>query len=377
MSNGRITIVALLVITFTVMYSCVEPFSPPEVNSDEGSLVVDGFLNVGSDTSRIELRRTQNVNQNSSPIVETGAQLTVEQEGGGTSNFIEEGKGLYVLPPKQFSMTSKYRLRIKTLDGQEYLSDYVAVSVTPAIDSVTYKYDARANAMTFYINTHDDQSRTQFYRWKFDETWEYRSSYYSDLEVIDGEVVIRKENINRCWGNKKSASILLGSTVKLSSDVIKDLPLNIVPVITNKLYRKYSIIIKQYGLSRQAFEYWTSLSKTTQGTGSLFDPLPSQVTGNILNTGDNKQLVFGYFSASTEESKRITITPNLGAYIRCVDPDTLPIHCYPGEECATITSGMLLNYWGLRSDSVLVAPASCADCRLEGGTTQMPAYWEP
>jgi hypothetical protein len=366
----------LLAILFAVMYSCIEPFSPPEVNSDENYLVIDGFLNVGNDTSKIELRRTQNVNQNVAPIIETGAKLTVEQETGEKDEFTESGKGLYFLPPKQYNRAGKYRLRVKTQGGEEYLSEYVTVNVSPVIDSLTYKVDPVQNTVVFYVNTHDSQSKTQFYRWKFEETWEYRSAFASILEIANGEVVVRTQDINRCWGNKKSGSILLGSTIKLTSDVIKNLPLNIVPISTNKLYIKYSILVKQYGLSRQAFEYWTSLSKTTQGTGSLFDPQPSQVTGNIFNTKDTKKLAFGYFSASTQETKRITITPRLGMYPRCMAPDTLPIVCPErSADCATKTAQLLLNYYGMRSDSVLTAPSSCADCRTEGGTTNKPSFW--
>ena len=356
---------------------CVQPFSPPEINSDQNHLVVDGFFNIGgTDTSRFELRRTQNVSEKSSPVIETGASISVEEENGQTFDFAETGTGLYVLPPRQYNTASKYRILIKTKDGQEYLSDYVAANQTPAIDSVTYKLDKVQNAMVFYVNTHDAANRTQFYRWKFDETWEYIATYYSALEVVNGEVAIRKQNINRCWGNRKSGSILLGSTIRLSSDVIKNLPLNTVPVATNKFYIKYSILVKQYGLSQQAFEYWTALAKTTQGTGSLFDPLPAQVTGNITNKLNPRELVFGYFSASTEETKRIIITPQLGTFPRCTEPDTLPITCRGRDDiCGLNTSGLLLTYWGVRADSVLVGSPSCTDCRLNGGTTTRPSFW--
>jgi hypothetical protein len=175
----------------------------------------------------------------------------------------------------------------------------------------------------------------------------------------------------------RSGSILLGSTVRLSSDVIKDLPLNRVPISTNKLFIKYSILVRQYGLSRQAFEYWTDLAKTTQGTGSLFDVLPSQVTGNIRNVADPHILAFGYFSAATEETKRLTVAPRLGIYPRCIEPDTIPLRCSSreGDECALNTPKLLLTYWGARSDSVLVAAHSCADCRIGGGTTERPSFW--
>lgn len=358
--------------------SCIVPFSPPEVSLDEQYLVVDGFFNVGGkDSSRIELRRTQNVNQTNQPVIETGAAITVEAEAGGTYAFVESGAGAYVLPPGVYAMEDKYRVRIRTVNGQEYLSDFVTVSRTPAIDSVSYKLDRVRNAMIFYVNAHDEQNKTRFYRWKFEETWEYESTYSSALEIVDSQIVSRKENITKCWGNKKSGSILLGSTVRLSSDIIKDLPLNIVPISTNKLFRKYSILVKQYGLSREAFEYWTELSKSTQLTGGLFDPQPAQVTGNIKNIADPKSLVFGYFSASTEETRRITISPNLGIFPRCTEPDTIPVQCtgFPDDPCAFNTQQLLLTYWGPRSDSVLVATPECTDCRASGGTNRKPSFW--
>ncbi|MCE7064997.1 DUF4249 domain-containing protein [Dyadobacter sp. CY326] len=356
---------------------CIEPFSPPEINSNDHYLVVDGFFNAGgTDTSRFELRRTQKVNQTTEPFIETGASISVETEAGETFAFTEPAKGMYILPPRNYDMAGKYRIRIATKDGQEYLSEFVTVSRTPPIDSLTYKLDAAQNAVVFYVNTHDATNSTQFYRWKFDETWEYDATYYSALEVVNDTVVLRKQNINKCWGKNKSGSILLGSTVRLSQDIIKNLPLNIVPISTNRFYIKYSILVKQYGLSRQAFEYWTDLSKTTQGTGSLFDPQPSQVTGNIKNTGNPKDRVFGYFSASTEATKRLTIAPKLGIFPRCTEPDTIPLACgRNGEACALNTPNLLLSYWGIRADSVLVGIESCADCRTAGGTTDRPSYW--
>lgn len=361
-----------------IVDSCIEPFSPPEVNSDENYLVIDGFLNVsGNDSTRIELRRTQNVNATGAPTIERGAELAVEEENGETLSLSETGPGTYTLAPRQYNRNGKYRLRIKTKDNQEYLSDFVGVNITPAIDSVTFRVDPVLGAGVFYVNTHDAQNKTQFYRWKFEETWEYEATYYSALMVRNDTVVLRPDNINKCWGKAKSGSILLGSTVKLSSDVIKDLPLNRVPIITNRLFIKYSILVKQYGLSRQAFEYWTDLAKTTQGTGSLFDVLPSQVTGNIRNTSNARMLAFGYFSAVTEETRRLTVAPRLGLFPRCTEPDTIPIRCSSrdADECALNTPKLLLTYWGPRSDSVLVAPHSCTDCRLQGGTTERPSYW--
>ncbi|WP_229254251.1 DUF4249 domain-containing protein [Dyadobacter sp. NIV53] len=356
-----------------MVFGCIQPFSPPEINSPIQFLVVDGFLNIGSDTSKVELRYTQNTNDFSSYISETGARVSVASENGETYDFTEAGNGVYFLPPANMSGTVKYHLVVKTLNGKEYVSNDVAVITTPPIDSLGYRYDAGRDAVVISVNTHDPKNNTRFYRWKFEETFQYRAAYYSTLivDVINKTLVFRKDDINLCWKTNKSTNIMLGSTIKLSADEIRDLPLNVVPVNTNKFYIKYSILVKQYGLSQEAFEYWTDLAKTTQGTGSLFDPQPSQVTGNIKNTTDAKELVFGYFSASTVAAKRIFMTPGLGSYPRCDPPDTLTI-----GEAISSPGAMLISYTGDRSEKVLSTSTGCADCRTQGGTTTKPPFWE-
>jgi hypothetical protein len=363
----------LFLFTSLIVYSCIEPFSPPEVNNPESFLVVDGFLNVGGDTSKISLRNTQNTNDESNPLPESGAKIAVESENGESYNFEQTAAGLYVLPPVNFSMSSKYRLYIIRSNGREYRSDYVVASKTPPIDSLTYKLDQDRNAMLIYVNAHDATNNTRFYRWRFEETFEYRSAYYSAL-VRDPEtqtIVSRRENVNTCWTTLESKDIKLGSTIKLNQDIIKNVPVNIIDISSNKLFFKYSILVRQYALSREAFEYWTDLAKTTQGTGSLFDPQPSQVTGNIKNVADNKELVFGYFSASTEVKQRIFLSPALGRYPTCVPPDTLtPADAYKAY------SVLLNSYIDPKGSSWILASSDvCADCRVQGGTTTRPSFW--
>lgn len=353
---------------------CIEPFSPPETNSGQGHLVVDGFLNTGNDTSYISLRLTQNIyDQPSQFLIQNAAMMISTEQGNETYQFTYKGNGEYFLPPQNFSHQNKYRLTIH-LDGEVYESEYVEVSDTPEIDSITYRVDNNLNSVVINVNTHDELNKTRFYRWRFEETHEYFATYYSSL-IADSEtniIIPRTQNINRCWKTDLNKNILLGSTIKQSQDAILSLPVNNVPIETNKFLVKYSILVKQYGLTREAFEYWTTLTKTTQGTGSLFDPLPSLVTGNIKNIGNKDKLVFGYFSAGKETQKRIFINEGLGQYPRCLPPDTLSRF----EEAVFYPGILLLNYFGEREDSLLVTTYDCADCRIKGGTIIKPSYWQ-
>jgi len=370
-------------ISLTVLvYGCIQPFAPPEVNNVDSFLVVDGFLNLGGDTTKITLSRTQNTTSRTPFAMETGAQMRVLGESGEIYTFKEQGKGVYFLASTVTNQNVRYKLSIITKSGGEYESDFVKISKTPAIDSIGYKVDKEKDEAVFFVNTHDPQNNTHFYRWKFEETWIYRTPFESLLMVVgttleNKKIVDRTENISTCYRTLNSGAILLGSTIRLSQDIIKELPLNHVPIASNKLLLKYSLQVKQYGLSQEEFEYWTSLAKTTQGTGSLFDPLPSQVTGNIKNKKDAQELVFGYFSATVEQKKRIFVSPGLGNYIRCTT-DTLSVACPPRreEECALETSSLLLSYGDPFNTSVVVAEPSCADCRLQGGVLKKPSFWE-
>lgn len=374
-ATRRIVACASVLAIAVAANSCIEPFSPPEVSNPETYLVVDGYLNVNGDTSDIRLSHTQGTNDSKPTVTEDGALITLEEEHGETYIFKPAGNGLYRLPPASFDQGAKYRLKIRRANGNEYESAYVVVSKTPPIDSLAYRLDPNRNAVVVYVNAHDATNATRFYRWSFEETFEYRAAYYSSLirDVPNKVIIPRRDNINVCWRTLQSKDIKLGSTIKLSQDIIRDLPVNIIDIGTNKLYFGYSILVKQYGLTREAFEYWTDLAKTTQGTGSLFDPQPSQVTGNIRNTANAKELVFGYFSAAQEQTKRIFIKEALGTYPRCAAPDTLNL------KDALESSSILLYYLQAEppaKSGYLATSESCADCRTQGGTTTRPSFWK-
>lgn len=369
----RGALASMLAILGFIVHSCVEPFSPPEISDPETYLVVDGFLNVNGDTSSVILSFTQSVSAPTLFQRESGAFLTVDAESGESYPFLEMGNGLYILPPAGFDPNTKYRLRIRRMDGSEYESEYVSVSKTPPIDSLSYRVDPDRNALVIYVNAHDPTNTTRFYRWNFEETYEYRMAYYSSLtrDVPNGQIITRRDNINVCWRTIPSRDIKLGSTIKLNQDIVREVPVNIVDIPSNKLYFGYTILVKQYGLTREAFEYWTDLAKTTQGTGSLFDPQPSLVTGNIRSKTKPKELVFGYFSAVHEQQKRIFIRERLGAYPRCSAPDTLDF------KDAFQGAGVLLSYYdGEGKKGYLSTSESCADCRSQGGSTTKPSFWD-
>jgi hypothetical protein len=307
---------------FVVAYGCKKRYSPPNVTFPGSYLVVGGVINAGPGPTTITLSRTVNLSSKTTVNSVLGALITIESDKGATYPVPETGGGKYISASLSLGNTAHYRLRIKTADSREYLSDFVPVTNSPPIDSVSFA--VKSNGIQLYVSTHDPQNNTRFYRWEYEETWVLHSGFFS-LFKSNGDTVLERDidndQIYQCWGGDTSSAIVLASSSGLSSDVINDAPVTFVESTSRKLWGKqsmvvsqrrpevnaYSILVKQYALTRDAYDYWTNLKKNTQDIGQLFDPQPTEILGNIHSLTDPNEPVLGYISAGTTTTSRVFI----------------------------------------------------------------------
>ena len=359
--------------------SCVEPYDLPESAITQDFLVVDGGVNVGGGSSTVILSRTQNLDDPGLPLPETMAQVQVETEQNQVFPLQEVGNGRYTASGLNLDFNQRYRLRIQTRNGKGYLSEFVSAVPTPEIDSLGWHVEREG--VLVKVNTHDPQNNTRFYRWEFEETYQYTAGANSSYIYQDNVLLLREEDIYTCWKSDPSTNILVGSTARLSQDVVRDFPLVFHPGQSITFRVGYSILVKQYAITREEFEYWEMLKKNTESVGTLFDAQPSQVTGNLKSTTDAGEPVLGYFNAYSQREKRLFIKPfQLAPYkfrslgYRC-ELDTV--------ERADIN----MRYGGSAIVQPIYSPfgsliaatmtsSSCVDCRTWGGTTAKPSFWE-
>jgi len=372
-------IASLCVVSLFVFTGCVEPFELPETAPDDSLLVVDGHINVELKQAVVKLTRTQNLNEAGAPPLETGAQVSVETEQGENLPLIVQPDGRFLASGIAVAYGKKYRLRIKTRNGKEYLSAFVSAQRTPAIDSVTWNVEREG--VQIKVNTHDPNNSTRYYRWEYEETHEYDADMLSLWVYERGQLRwrTREEMIYTCWKQENSKNIYLGSTTQLAEDAVRDFALAFNLGTSGKFTKKYSILVKQSGISREAFDYWQMLKKNTENVGSLFDAQPSLVTGNISRVDSNpEEPVFGYFSVRSMSTSRI--------FISVTQLKALGIR-RPFQDCVREDIGIrrLGEYVGNSNRLVLdetepnvygVTTAACADCRLQGGINRKPDYWE-
>ena len=385
---GRFIKIGIFLILGLQIISCKEIYKPPSILKNPGFLVVDGFLNAGSDSTIIRLSRTRNLDS-IVPIPETNAQVIVMGALGETFLMPEKGSGRYIIDHLPLNTGEIYQLKIITNDNRIYQSDTFPSMRTPPVDRLSWKQDV--NGVTIKANAHDPQNKTRNYRWEYVETWEYHTGKLTVVDYDGSKVVFRSNDnlIYYCWMTLPSTNIIVGSTSKLSEDVVSGQVICEVPAASEKMSYTYSILVSQYGITTDAYNYWQDLRKNNDLTGSIFDAQPSQLTGNIHCLSNPEEMVLGFMGASTVEKKRIFINKEeltdwgyLPYYIEC----STSLSAYkqvdindPRRQEILFDYLLKPNYSFTLLDSgvsgYLLVQNFCADCREHGGINKKPSFW--
>jgi hypothetical protein len=387
-------------ILFALVVTCKKPYNPPAISAPGSYLVVEGVINSGSDSTIIKLSKTVNLSSKTTTNPVLQATVTVESDQNNSYPLTETTKGNYVSGGLNLNNTQKYRLRIKTADSKEYLSDFVAVLNSPPIDTVSFI--PAGNILNIYSGTHDPKNNTRYYRWDYTETWIFHAALQSFFKS-NGDTVLQRsssDQIYQCWQSDTSSVIVLGSSEKLAQDVIANNLVTSIASTSEKIGTDYSIRLRQYALTSDAYAFWQNLKKNTEQLGSIFDAQPSEISGNIHSVTNPAEPVIGYISVGSTSVKRIFITPRqLPAWLPapsdldCMVTSCLYAYFTPAGQGPLNQVDELINFNKGAGPSALIpvqaiqprgsptilgytaASRECVDCTLRG-TNKQPAYWQ-
>lgn len=369
---------------------CLDSYAPPISDADVDILVVDGFFDINGGVATVSLSKAIPLSSTEKPGKESNATVTLLDSEGASYLLHEDSAGHYSVRDVPVRDDARYRVHIRTQPGYEYQSELVAIYPTPPIDSIGWI--TNEDELTVRVNTHDFTNKTKYFRWTYEETWAYHAQVLSQFKVVGRRYVIREPNemIFYCWRTLPSTSINIGSTVRLSENIISQQPLATIPKGSQKLSMKYSILVTQCGISEEEYSYLEQLKKTTESVGGLFDPQPSQVPGNIQRLDPSTPLAIGFFSVGNTVKQRIFIdvkdlptefqfTTPMGG---CYPPDTVCIPPSPVKICtlsaSDLNEGHTLGeaiYDRVSLVGITLTSPSCVDCRLQGGVLTKPEFW--
>lgn len=381
----------MLLVICILLYSCREKYLPEIKDINPNYLVVDGFINTGADSTIFNLSRTFKLESKAVTAPEKAAIVTVESDAG-TSYVLPESAlkpGVYAVPALNLDQTKKYRVRIRTKDNREYLSDFVENKVSPPLDLT---FDFRHDNLNIYSKTYDATGKSRYYNYTYVETWQYRAPLHSIYKIGGGKIVDRvypQDEIFDCYHQRPSSKITIANTTTLTEDRLADNLLLNVSSTDERVKIAYSILVKQHVLTKAGFEFYETMNKNTEKVGSIFDAQPSLLRGNIICTTNMNEVVIGFVNAGTTTEKRIFLTAANDFPFNFTGP--LPDeYCNKRIDTLNLSQVRILllnppksdytpidwvNY--LEPDKLLATTAlECVDCRKQGGTLTMPSYWK-
>ncbi|MGZ8524990.1 MAG: DUF4249 domain-containing protein [Chitinophagaceae bacterium] len=376
----KLQILCIISLGILSLIACKKFYEPPVIKAETNFLVVDGTISCGNDAiTTITLSRTKRLNDSILFEPELNALVFIEQETGASFFVPEQGNGTYQTQPLTLDPDKNYRLKIVTASNKEYVSPFITGKTTPAIDSVTWKQE---EDVTISVHTHDPLNNTRYYRWEYIETWNYQSIFSTMYGVKDGLIYIKDAagQTDSCWRTTNSTNIILSSSIALSEDVISNFPLTVIPQHDEKISKGYSILVKQYAITPEAFQYLQLIQKNTQQLGTLFDAQPSQLKGNIQSVDAPNEPVIGYISASTIAEKRIFIRNNeltdwkyLAAGLGC--GTILTISQNPANHAIFDYPDPFYGPYYFVTGGIVIARKACLECTERGGTNIKPSFW--
>lgn len=363
-----------LLLIILMLTGCVVQFVP-EAGDYKDYIVVDALITDQNNTYKIEISKTAPLGETFSRLPVTGGQVTITDDLGNNFQFTEALSGQYISDSLAFrgQVGRSYTLHIKA-DGHQYESMPVEMKPVPPIDSLyaeiidnnTYEFGKIVQGYQVYLDTHDPTNECKFFRWDFAETWEFHIPYFFETIVN-----------TTCWKSAPSKEIYIENTSSLIEDRVSGFPLNFITTETDRLTRKYSILLRQYSLNEDEFNYWDKLKRITEEVGGLYDVVPVSIESNIFCTDSPEEKVLGYFSVSSVSTKRLFIKSALRGFpdfYKSCPFDTVSVR--ESIPFLNITVFILQYYDPMQSQYILTLDKRCVDC-TQSGTNKMPDYWNP
>ena len=359
--KGRQTsCIGLAVLLILVFPACTEVYTP-ELESGQNILYIEGGISDAPGPHSIKLRYTAGYNDRADFKPVSGASLILREEGTDRLAFTEEEAGIYVTDSLFQAVPGlSYKIIIETADGYVYesASQKMPVNNLP-VDSV---YGYRERRKIKYYNVYGelillDQDVNQVYAdiaSATENTWyrfdcqlvlEHASAIVANAESVEPDVIdlylwdsffpddltvievnagrdrLRKFPLTHALEDNESYSQLkykyfpaithaydlrIRNIVQVETEtdsgfVLVDSIIYGIPVEMHESDYYYGWIMKinQYSITQEAYTFWSDVKKLEETEGEIFDPITTQLRGNMVCVTDADRPVLGLFEVSS------------------------------------------------------------------------------
>jgi hypothetical protein len=283
----------------------------PEIDAIPNTIAVEGLITDQPGPYRIRLSYSSNFyNVDLSGRVEN-ARVVVFDDKGGFFEFSEVNPGVYQSPEHMIGMVGyTYTLEFETSDGELYRSfpqtlmapyEIEQLNATEAIRTLTSvsvsgglvvsEIEGVEGALVVTAAAENPAN----VRFKADAKVLYTTEsgwdrFYCWKEVYRFE---GPDNINLpVTGNQPG---------DVSNNAVAFLPSNpeYYFMQSGELISKILVRVSLFSINDDVYNFYLDVNKQLKSDGSLFAPIPSQISGNIICVSDSEKTVVGLFEASS------------------------------------------------------------------------------
>lgn len=384
--------ITILIILMTLTVSCIEEFKVPNTVSEkyESELVIQGRI-LSGEKSTFYLSMTSAFGSNGANAPIEDATITIIGQNGYETEIAEYDRmyNHYTINTINLPQNTLYAVKV-VYKEEVYQSDFQELQTSPEIDEITYK--EKNDGISIHVSTHDKEDGRRAYMWTYEEDWEF----HSDIDMFKMGLILYNSNIYQgsiaynpyyyCWGHNDSNNIHIYSTEKLKENRVQEYKLFDIPIDDIRISYIYSILVKQWSLSDEAYNYFRIQKLYTEESSGLFTPMPTEIQGNMKCISNPEIKVRGYVLAATVTSKRIFI------YEKDLTITSEYENCHISLPVTNSYNDTWRKWWleyvdagiaivtlpptGVLNEESTLYHKECFDCRLvKGSTKKRPDFW--
>lgn len=297
--------------------ACIDPYDPKLVGT-ERYLAFEGVLTDAPGPYRFTLSKSAGYNSDESVFDSrlTGATVSVTDNTGQTTRFLDDGRGSYLSPTGFRGLAGRrYTLNV-TYAGQSFRSDAELLQAVPPIDTVYRAYKPQTSGLAatngdfaVYLDLKDPAGTPNYYQWDWVH---YEKPAYCVLYRPPGSNITYAKRCCPldCWTVSRSVGeITIASDQFINGNRLTGQLVARVPFDDST---PYYLRIGQQSLSEGAYQYWQTVRTLTSNVGGVFDATPATLPGNLHNIktdGDAalRPTLLGYFQVSARRERLVYI----------------------------------------------------------------------
>ena len=343
---------AIVLLACLLLASCIDEIRF-DIDTDQQHLVVDGLITDSLQVYTIKVNYSAVIGVGTDDLKTpvTGASVRVLDDAGGSFDFTETASGVYSRQ-MQGEVGKAYHVEVKTVDGKTILSHPSVLQKSPPLLPATTKITQEVTISPTGRNIHNNQlslemntsvsglTERPYLRWRATGEYEFGEDYPG---IIGRKICYIKNNID--FNNIK-----IFDTHDLAGGLLKEEPF----LHMSYNYRfafMYCFHLFQYAISEEEYKYWEDVRDIVNIDGSLFDPPPGTVKGNLYNPADPNDQILGYFSVAGVSYRRDFM-------------NAISLGVPAAPRCAS---------WSNQQQY-----SECRECtEILNSSVMRPAYWEP